>query len=139
MNTYEELAQVLINSKMFLGVRSLNADEQYDVGDDCRDSYEWDYENDCSTYYTTGETANGTCATMIGHSSDYDSSEELAKDIEKAVKANAIHGGKQVIIAGRQVNNDGVFETGEVRIVGAVVVAKLFSYGDRGTIEVKKV
>lgn len=30
-----------------------------------RESYTWDSDRDCSTYYTTGETVDGTCATGL--------------------------------------------------------------------------
>lgn len=40
----------------FWGIRGLCDDEDYTVGGEVRESYEWDYEADCSTYQTTGQT-----------------------------------------------------------------------------------
>lgn len=36
----------------YIGIRHLADDEHYNVGDYCRNSYDWDYEHDCSTYET---------------------------------------------------------------------------------------
>lgn len=44
------------------GVRVLPSDVDVAniyVGADVRDSYDWDFESDCSTYDTTGETLGG--------------------------------------------------------------------------------
>lgn len=38
------------------GIRGLCNDEQYVVGGDIRESYEWDMANDCSRYHTDGLT-----------------------------------------------------------------------------------
>lgn len=123
---YIEIAKGIASKGWFAGVRSLCEDELYEVGDDCRESYEWDVENDCSTYYTTGETAGGTCAMYIESpaysTDDEDEIAEFAACIEAAVAKHAgIYGGQQVIIAGRSVNTDGYFDDGECRIVEAVV------------------
>lgn len=72
----------------YAGVRTLCDDEQYEAGDRCRESYEWDRDLDCSTYETTGEFANGTCATNIELPPypDEDDLEEIAESIAKAAK-----------------------------------------------------
>ncbi|MGC4375940.1 hypothetical protein WD019_15110 [Fictibacillus sp. Mic-4] len=124
---YRELAKQIIENNYFVvGVRGTYEDEQYKIGDVCRESYDWDFENDCSTYYTTGETANGTCATHVDtqYFETEDEISELAQRIEKTIKQNAYYGeGQQVIIAGNQTNNDGAFDPGEIRIVDARVIA----------------
>lgn len=118
---YYEIAKEIYENNLIAGVRSLCEDEDYSVGDECRESYEWDIENDCSTYYTTGETAGGTCATRI--EDHLPTIEEIAASIERAIEMNAGYGGKQVIIAGHSVNNDGYFDPEEVRIRNAWVLA----------------
>lgn len=125
---YKEIAKEILENNYLAGVRALADDEEYQVGDYCRDSYEWDLENDCSTYHTTGEIANGTCATMI--ETEYfktdDWETELAENIKKAVEANKErYGDKQVIVVSKQVNNDGMFDPGEIRLVNAKVIAVL--------------
>lgn len=49
----------------FWGIRGLCPDEEYEIGDTPRESYDWDLEWDCSTRSTTGETIGGTCAVCI--------------------------------------------------------------------------
>lgn len=125
---YKEIAKEILENNYLAGVRALADDEEYKVGDYCRDSYEWDLENDCSTYHTTGEIANGTCATMI--ETEYfktdDWETELAENIKKAVEANKErYGDKQVIVVSKRVNNDGMFDPGEIRLVNAKVIAVL--------------
>lgn len=131
MEKYIAIAKELFENKhRHIGVRSLCDDEQYVIGDDCRDSYEWDFENDCSTYHTTGETANGTCATWIVtndlnfHFYDDEDVATLASNIAKAVELNnAYVNGPQAIIAGDGSRVDGHFDDNEIRILNAFVVA----------------
>lgn len=126
MSRYLEIAKEILEKRYVVGVRSLCDDEQYEVGDDCRESYEWDFENDCSTYHTTGETAGGTCATAIdtqGFLTD-DWAQELAERIKQAINANEQYfGDRQAIIAGYRVNNDRCLDPGEIRIREAFVLA----------------
>ena len=116
----------------YIGVRACCPDEKYNVGDTCRESYEWDIEHDCSTYDLhgeDGEKAGGTCCTAVATWADsIDDPNELAARIERAVQDNAIykwHGGQQVIIAGNHEDSRdvGMLDDGEIRIVDAVVVA----------------
>lgn len=128
---YLELAkEILENNYAVVGVRSLREDEHYEVGDYCRESYEWDLEHDCSTYDLygeEGEKAGGTCATYI--ESNYfktdDWERELAERIEKAIEYNRSYDGEQVIIAGDGANTDGRFDPNEVRIVNARVIMRV--------------
>lgn len=121
---YKDIANLLICKYpgKCAGVRTLCDDEHYNVGDDCRESYEWDTENDCSSYETTGELAGGTCATAIDTSCG--DADELAAAIESAVHENACHRGDQIVIVGTP-NNDGYFDQDEIRLVDAIVVAVL--------------
>ena len=121
--TYAEIAQRLIKGRAYyVGVRNLYADEQYEVGDSCRRSYEWDQENDCSTYETTGEPANGTCATIVNWS---DEADDLAEEIARAIRQNfeTYRGERQAIIAGDRRDMDAALDDGEVRIIDAEVIA----------------
>ena len=128
---YLELAkEILENNYAVVGVRSLQEDEHYEVGDYCRESYEWDLEHDCSTYDLygeEGEKAGGTCATYI--ETDYfetdDWEVELAKRIEEAIEDNKVYGGEQVIIAGDGDYTIGMFDPDEVRIVNARVIMRV--------------
>lgn len=125
MEKYIEIAKKIIEEGIDLvGVRSLCDDEQYKIGDDCRESYEWDFANDCSTYDIDGEEglkAGGTCATHIPVETD--NVEELAKVIAEKVEENEVYANdKQAIIAGYGVNNDSALDPGEIRLVDAYVL-----------------
>ncbi|MFS0783584.1 hypothetical protein [Bacillus sp. 1P06AnD] len=113
-----------------VGVRSLCDDENYEVGDYARESYEWDFENDCSTYDSDGEEGertNGTCATEIELEAwlSEEDAEDLAGRIEKAVEFNKIYGDKQVILVGGHLSKDSQLDEGEARIDNAKVIAKI--------------
>lgn len=117
-------AKEVLENRWFLAIRSTRKDERYNVEDECRESYEWDFENDCSAYFTTGELAGGTCG--IGIDTDCDSPEELAERIESALVAfNRIGygdvGGQTILIAGRSMDRDHAVDDNEVRIRGAWV------------------
>lgn len=128
---YLELAkEILENNYAVVGVRSLQEDEHYEVGDYCRESYEWDREHDCSTYELygeEGEKAGGTCATYIetNYFETDDWELELAKRIEEAIEYNKSYGGEQVIIAGDGACTVGSFDPNEVRIVNAIVIMRV--------------
>jgi len=114
------------NGCMDYAIRSLSDDENYQVGDQCRESYEWDYEDDISTYNTTGETAGGTCGTHITNICGDEDDEEIAEALESTIKQNQIYGDRQIIICGKECNNDGYFDgENEIRIIDAFVLAIL--------------
>lgn len=126
MEKYIELAQKIIDEGIsLLGVRNLCEDEQYKVGDDCRQSYEWDFEHDCSTYDLDGENgkkANGTCATHIPLETE--NVEELAQVIADKVEENKMYmNERQALISGYGVNNDSALDTNEIRLTEAFVIA----------------
>lgn len=107
-----------------IALRSLQGDEAYKVGDECRQSYEWDIEQDCSTYETTGELAGGTCGIGI-NVIDEDDVDEIRTEIEKALKALKIYGkGQGALIAGDEnVASSYSLDPGEARITNAKVYA----------------
>jgi hypothetical protein len=61
-------------------------DEEYEIGDTPRESYDWDSEWDCSTRSTTGETIGGTCAVCIADTEDIGS-------IERAMNGAGLYAG----------------------------------------------
>ena len=48
----EIIRKITEENYKWIGIRHLADDENYTVGDFCRNSYDWDYENDCSSYDT---------------------------------------------------------------------------------------
>lgn len=104
-----------------LGIRTTTDDENYSVDDTCRYSYEWDYENDCSTYYTENPIKlNGTCAVeVILENLEEMSDEEIMEQLRK-VSCNYV--GEQVILIGGHYAEYGSDES-EIIIEGAEVLA----------------
>lgn len=89
----------------FIGVRVLTDDEDYNIGDTCRNSYDWDYENDISCYETDGTELNGTCAIDTEIDTTWDSKEEIEEKILNAInfiKSNYWNS-KIVVIGGNNV------------------------------------
>lgn len=83
-----------------IGIRGLTRDENYKIGDICRPSYQWDYENDISTYDTENpETLSGTCATNIGIDTFFDDDAEILEKINNTMR-NFNYMGKMALIAG---------------------------------------
>lgn len=116
-----ELKEVLDNG-WFLAVRATRSDEQYAVEDLCRQSYEWDLENDVSSYFTTGELAGGTCGLEVDTNDC--TAEELSARVAEAVekvRAYGDVGGQIIVIAGRRLNTNFQMDDGEARIVDAWV------------------
>ena len=125
MADFTEIARQIIEKNYWaVGVRSLQADENYEVGDICRESYDWDFEADVSTFHTSGEKAGGTCASHIDNQyfATPDRVSELASRIEQIVNFNTCYGGQQVIVVGNSTDNDGSLDEGEIRIIDAEVI-----------------
>lgn len=113
-------------------VRALCEDEAYNVGDWCRDSYDYDGEKDCSTYYTTGESAHGTCGVAVytfpGYFPEPDDDEPTLMEafFTAFTAAQDYRGTHYAIIAGDcDVSADYASDEGEARITNAKVLAYL--------------
>lgn len=120
--------QEALDNRWYLAVRATRPDEQYKVDEECRESYEWDLEHDVSSYFTTRETAGGTCGLGVNtYGKDnvgYCSVEELTQRVAQRVEEVRAYGGERIIlIAGRNLNTDYQMDDGEVRIIGAWVQA----------------
>ena len=113
----------------FFAIRSMASDENYNVGDDCRESYDWDPENDCSTYFTSGQTAGGTCGTKVRNDFYFDGSddEEIENAVSEATDLAREYGYELVLIAGDgdECLNHSVDDENEARITDAKVIAKI--------------
>lgn len=114
----------------FAGVRSLTDDESYKIGDTCRQSYEWDREADCSTYYTTGLKAGGTCAIEVrtdylDNETEEEDIQELAQRIEKAlIETDLYLGTIKAVIGGYDTYTDlDLSDDNEIRIIDPIVIA----------------
>lgn len=90
-----EIAEIITKDMMHCwGIRALCSDEDYAVGDEPRESYDWDHENDVSTYYTDGRTVGGVCA--VGIDSQYD--DEIDQNVQAALDKVAIYSGNRIAL-----------------------------------------
>ncbi|HBY20961.1 MAG TPA: hypothetical protein DEG71_08125 [Clostridiales bacterium] len=86
-----------LKSYSVYGIRVNADDESYNIGDTCRYSYEWDYENDCSTYNTdTPIKLPGTCSLHLVIYEDTTNTELINKINEIKNK----YAGEQIVIIG---------------------------------------
>lgn len=84
---------------------STTIDENYEVGDICRNSFDWNYEKDESTFEDDEPVElSGTCGMRIENLENLDNEEaaEAEKILEKALKDSESYdyGYQTVIIAG---------------------------------------
>lgn len=106
-----------------IGVRGLADDENYEVGEICRNSYEWDYEEDRSTFETGANIElNGTCAKGFAIDLFWDEDQEIEEKINDLL-ADFNYCGQRVIVAGKRYENGS--DNGEVIIEDAKVICKL--------------
>ena len=102
MTVQDLLKKIKEEKYSVIAIRHLCDDEKYNIGDICRNSYDYDVEYDVSTYYRDQRELNGTCGYNIPNI-DYLNEEEVeeAKEmIVKALKESEDYGGTPIIIAG---------------------------------------
>lgn len=104
MNVQDLLNKVNEEGYEVVAIRHLAGDEEYEVGDMCRDSYDWDVENDQSSYYSEEPVMlDGTCGFHIEGFRDLDTDEiEEATEIFERARKEARYQGKMVVIAGHR-------------------------------------
>lgn len=104
-NVEEILRKVNEEGYGVVAIRHCAEDEHYKVGDTCRNSFDWNYELDCSTYDTDEPIElDGTCGYHIAgfENLDEDEVEEATELFNKALKNSSIYGGTVVVIAGNR-------------------------------------
>lgn len=123
--TREELIKAIDESGYeYIGIRHLEDDEEYAVGDFLRNSYDWDYEYDCSSYDTDEPVElPGSCAYHTGIQAGWDDEEEIAEKLDKAIAGSSCYSGKAVIIGGNR--SEWGNDDHEIIIEDAVVIAIL--------------
>jgi nucleotide-binding universal stress UspA family protein len=117
------------DSSILVGIRSTREGEEYKIGDDAQEAYDWDYDQDVSMYDVTGETAGWTATTGIkdyslldGDSEDEEDIADLAEAIKEAIDFNGQYGSDtQVILFGKDAGEDANDER-ELDLVDALVV-----------------
>ena len=119
-----EILKVVNENYSVVAIRHLAEDEDYKVGDICRNSYDWNWEYDHSTYYDEEQIElSGTCGYNISGFDclDEEEIEEATRIFEKALKESTLYGGKAIVIAGDRYQYGS--DENEVVIEDAVVIA----------------
>ena len=93
------------------------------VGDSVPDSYDWDWEEDCSTRETTGETLNGACAVGINSFVWEDTDDEIAEAISKAVEMSMDYPDGQKLLIGSKYGYEYGNDPDEMILEAADVIA----------------
>ena len=118
----KELVEKIMNSNYgYIGIRHLAEDEKYEIGDICRNSYDWDYENDCSSYDTNEVELSGTCAVDTRIDLDWDDEEDIESKLMEALEASDQYFGSIAIIGGNVMEYGA--DDGEIIIEDATVIA----------------
>lgn len=82
-----------------VAIRRCCKDEKYNVGDICRNSYEWNYEYDVSSYDTeTPIELDGTCGLDITSIIDCENLSDVKNIINDGIEKSSIYDGNNVII-----------------------------------------
>lgn len=121
MTVQDLLKKIKEEKYSVVAIRHLCEDEEYSVGDLCRNSYDWDVEYDRSSYDTENPVEfNGTCGYCVRienlEEDEVEKAEELLID---ALKESDTYDGKPVIIAGNRYDygndeNEVIIEFAEV-------------------------
>ena len=103
MNVAEILKKVNDEGYGVVAIRHCAEDEEYNVGDICRNSFDWNYELDHSTYEDEEQVElNGTCGIhVIGFENlDEEEVEEATELFNKAMEKANVYSGQVVVIVG---------------------------------------
>ena len=81
------------------GIRHLSDDENYDIGDYVRNSYDWNYELDHSTYEDEEPVElDGACAYELDIDSINDTDEEIKNKLNTALEESKCYFGDVVLL-----------------------------------------
>jgi SPP1 gp7 family putative phage head morphogenesis protein len=115
-----------------IGIRAVPTEQEgkYGIGDILPESYDWDFENDTSTYNTTGETLGGSSALWVR----IEDGETLEEAIQRALEGTYEYEGKDIFIVGGKYVEEGN-DTNEVVIEDATAIGKIGIYGENEKIK----
>ena len=103
LNVEEILKKVNDEGYGVVAIRHCAEDEEYNVGDICRNSFDWNYELDHSTYEDEEQVElNGTCGRQIIGVENFDEEEveEATELFNKAMEKANVYSGQVVVIVG---------------------------------------
>lgn len=110
------------------GIRSIDTKifGRAECGDILPESYDWDIEEDCSTYETTGETLPGTCAVWvntqwINYDNEWDT--DILNSLESAIKIAHTYYGDEYVLVGSKEGGEWGNDEREIILEDAQVLA----------------
>lgn len=99
MNIKEAVRTIMDSDYEVIGIRHIASDESYKVGDYTRNSYDWDNENDLSSYETNPKELDGTSAYFTGIDT-LDDEEEIETKILSALEESKVYSGAAILLGG---------------------------------------
>lgn len=126
MTAKELLKKVNEERYSVVAIRHLSDDENYNIGDICRNSYNWNYEYDLSSYFTEEpEELNGTCGYSISEICNLDKEEveSAEKILSNGIESASTYSGKTIVIAGYRYEHGN--DENEVIIADAEVIGMI--------------
>ena len=118
MNIKEAVRAIMNSNYEIFGIRHIASDESYKVGDYTRNSYDWDNENDLSSYETNPKELDGTSAYFTGIDT-LDKGEEIEQKLLIALEKSKIYSGAAILLGGDRYywgndDNEVIIEDAEV-------------------------
>lgn len=99
MNIQKLLYTIKSNNYSVIAIRHCCPDEHYHIGDFCRNSYEWDYELDCSSYYTENQVElGGTCGYAIFELLDINDAVVAERILTDAIQKSSVYDGTEIAV-----------------------------------------
>lgn len=99
MNIKEAVRTIINSNYEIFGIRHIASDESYKIGDCTRNSYDWDIENDVSSYETNSRELDGTSAYFTGIDT-LDDEEEIEKKLLIALEKSKVYSGTAILLGG---------------------------------------
>ena len=118
MNIKEAVRTIMDSNYEIIGIRHITSDESYKVGDYARNSYDWDIENDVSSYETDPKELDGTSAYFTDIDT-LDDEEEVEKKLLIALEESKVYSGAAILLGGDRYDwgnddNEVIIEDAEV-------------------------
>lgn len=99
MNTQKLLDTIKNNKYSVIAVRHCCQDEHYQLGDFCRNSYEWNYELECSSYDTENPIEfDGTCGYAVFDLLEAYNETIAEKILTDAIQNSSLYDGTEIVI-----------------------------------------
>lgn len=99
MNIEKLLETIKDNKYSVVAIRHCCPDEHYQVGDFCRNSYEWDYELECSSYDTENPIElDGACGYALFDLLEVDDTVMAEKVLDDGIENSNMYSGTEIVI-----------------------------------------